>query len=422
MRRSPAGLLILLLSLSALAVAPASADASALDLFGYGGRSPALAGTGISFTDSFDALYTNPAGLSEARQKRMSVGFMASDFDLHYALKDRDVDPVMGVIVGGDVPIPFGGALKDRITIGIGLHVPPLLLSRAVAPLPGEPFLALLEHRGQVVAFMVGAGARITRHISVGIASLSLAALGGFIDVSADPTKRFTSTAEQQLLVDYAPIAGVRWRPSKKLSAGLVYRGQSAAKFDILVTNMIGDALPVTLPAIRVRGYSQYDPRMVEAEASYQVLPRLAVTGALAWKQWSSFPPPTEDPVIDAPPRVRPGFSDTFVPKLAARFTLNPKVELRGGYRLEMTPAPEQTGRENLLDNTRHIVTAGAGFKFAPNGVPIRIDAYVQAHFLAPRTSTKDQTLAPEDRDPTYLSVSSSGKILVGGLTFGVDL
>jgi long-subunit fatty acid transport protein len=286
--------------------------------------------------------------------------------------------------------------LNYRVSLGIGLHVPPLLLSRARAPFPGDPFLALLENRGQVVAFMVGGGVRVARTVTVGIAAVALAALSGGIDVAADTTKRFASTSEQQLLIDYAAVIGARWQIKPKLSVGLVYRGVSKAPFDILVTNMIGDALPVTLPAIRVRGYSQYDPAMVEAEGSYEVARKVTVIAALAWKRWSAFPPPTEDPVIDAPPRVRPGFSDTFVPKLAVRYFAKKNLEFRAGYRLEMTPAPEQTGRENLLDNTRH--------------------------FLVGRVSVKDQTLPPEERDPVYLAIGSGGRILVGGFTLGVDL
>src|SRR5207253_1997098 len=115
-----------------------------------------------------------------------------------------------GVVVGGDVPVPFGGALKERVSLAFGLHVPPTLLSRAYAPLPGDPFLALVENRGQVVAFMLGFGVRATNKLSFGLGALALAELGGQIDVAADATKRFTSTAEQQLLIDAAPLIGAR--------------------------------------------------------------------------------------------------------------------------------------------------------------------------------------------------------------------
>ena len=405
-----------------LVLLPASARASALDLFGYGARSPGLAGTGASYTDSYDALYTNPAGLAYARRTRLSVGFMAADYHVRIASRSREVDRVYGIVIGGDVPIPFGGALRDRVSFSMGIHVPPTLLSRARSPFPSDPFLALVENRGQVVAFMLGFGARITRTVAAGVGVISLAALGGQIDVSADASRRFTSTAEQQLLIDAAPVLGVRWTPRPRLALGLVFRGESKTPFDILVTNMIGDALPVTLPAIRVRGFAQYDPSMVELEGSYHLSPRLHAIAALAWKHWSSYPPPTEDPVIDAPARPRPGFSDTFVPKLAARYFVRPCTELRAGYRLELTPAPEQTGRENLLDNTRHILTLGAGWQLLAGSVPLRFDVYLQGHFLQTRRHHKDQTLDPADRDPNWIRISSGGQLLVGGFTMGVDL
>ena len=43
------------------------AQASPLDLFGVGGRSPAMAGTGVADTSSYEAAFLNPAGVDLRR-------------------------------------------------------------------------------------------------------------------------------------------------------------------------------------------------------------------------------------------------------------------------------------------------------------------------------------------------------------------
>src|SRR5215468_7666894 len=129
----------------AAASATTDAAASPLELFGFGGRSPALAATGVAFADDFDCVYLNPAGLSEVRGRRLSLGTLFGSFSLSGV--DRPVDDAVGVEVGGAFRLPLGGALEDRIGVGIGLYVPTQLLNRARAPRPGTPFFAVLENR-----------------------------------------------------------------------------------------------------------------------------------------------------------------------------------------------------------------------------------------------------------------------------------
>src|SRR5688572_30821203 len=172
--------------LVALAVAIARpAGASTLDLFGFGIRSPALAGAGVATADDYEAVYSNPAGLAEARRKRATVGFVASDFRLELGADDAG-GLGTGTILGGVVPMPLGGWAKDRVGFGLGMYIPTDTLTRVRAPFPGAPSFALLDTRTRVIAIQVAAGIRLTERWSAGLGIIALAALTGGIDVTTD--------------------------------------------------------------------------------------------------------------------------------------------------------------------------------------------------------------------------------------------
>ena len=113
----------------AVALAWAStADASPEDLFGWGPRSPAMGGTGAAASYGADATYTNPALLSLVHHNVLTLGYSGATFNLHAdggGLPGRvSVIPAKGFVVGAEVPIPFGGMLKDRVAVGMAFYTP----------------------------------------------------------------------------------------------------------------------------------------------------------------------------------------------------------------------------------------------------------------------------------------------------------
>jgi long-chain fatty acid transport protein len=391
------------------------AAASPLQMFGIGGDSPARGGTGCADATGYDGLYLNPAGLAGRPAKRFTLGTLFGDFELHGV--DRTVEAAVGIEIGLALPVPFGGAWTDRFGFALGFYIPRNVITRARAPRPGTPFYALLENRSQTVGVQAGLGVKLSERWSVGVSVLTLAALTGTIHVASDPAGRFTTTSEEQLITDIAPILGVRWKESPRLSLGLTTRASSQSAYDIDVTNELGEVLPVTLPELRFAGIAQYDPLTVAAEAAWRPTPAWLVAGQLAWENWSRFPLPTENPVAAMPAQAPTGYHDVVVPRLGAAWTHDAAggwaLTLRGGYFFAWSPAPEMTGAQALLDNHRHVFSLGFGLAAAQAAVPIHVDAWFQWHALVPRHN---------DRPEGTPDVDTSGSILVGGLTLGVDL
>lgn len=404
---------------------PATVAASPLELFGFGARSPALAGTGVASTDGFESVYLNPAGLARVPGKRATVGGMFGDFRLERDGEDTGTDPARGVVIGGELPIPLGGAMKERVGLGFGFHVPGVAIARVRQPFPGTPDFTLLENRSHVIALQIATGIRITDRLDLGLGVITLASLGGAIRVSTDSAGRFTTTSEQKLLTQFAPVLGARWRARDGLDLGAVLRVESRSDYDIGVTTDIADVVPIQLPPIQIAGTAQFDPLTVAVEAAYLVRDDLLLTAQLQWQHWSAFPLPTLEPTPESTAQDPPGFHDTVVPRTSVEWTrrLGPvALAARVGSAFMMSPAPASTGRQSFLDNHRLIGAVGLGIGFPGSTVPLRVDLWFQHHYLIPRSHTKDAAAFDPGEVIPFDTMKSSGEVLVGGLAVGLDL
>ena len=399
------------------------ARASTLDLFGFGMRSPALAGTGVATANDYEAVYANPAGLAEATEKRATVGVVAADFRTKM---DGDIvgEPSSGTVLGGVVPMPLGGWAKDRIALGFGFYVPNEALNRVRAPFPGVPQFALLENRTHVIAIQLAVGVKLDERLSVGAGVIVLAALRGGIDVTTDANANFSTDSEQRLIAQFAPVAGARWRASPRLTYGLVVRAPVRSDYDVVVTSDLGDALPLDLPEIRIAGTAQYDPLTIAGEAAWRPRRDLLLVGQLAYARWSAYPLPTKNPVEATPAQQPPGFGDRPVPRVGVEWTRRAgplDLAVRGGYAFLWSPAPEMKGQQSLLDNHRHVI--GLGFGGALSGsVPVRLDLFTQWHRLQFRRHIKDPDLQQPGEMPAFERISTKGNVLVVGAALGLDL
>jgi long-subunit fatty acid transport protein len=397
-----------------------------MDLFGFGGRSPALAGTGVASSTDYEATFLDPAGLADAHRKSATLGFLYGSFALTLAGQRTDTAPARGSVIGGVVPMPLGGVLKDRVGLGFGFYVPLDTLNKAKAPFPGDPSFALLANRSQVIAIQVGVGVRLNPRWSVGVGVIALAALKGTLSVTSDPAGRFTTFSEEKLVTQLAPVIGTRFhRPGSRVTYGATLRMQSRSDYDIQVLTDLGSAIPITLPAIRIAGNAQFDPLTIAAEAAWQWQPDVLLSAQLAYQRWSAFPLPTENPVKSDPAQAPTGFHDIAVPRFSLEHTRTmggAHVALRAGYAFLWSPAPEMTGRQSLLDNNRHLGSLGVGVAWPEASVPLRVDLWVQGQYLMFRANRKDPGLFGPGQAIPFDEASTRGHILAAGLTIGVDL
>jgi long-chain fatty acid transport protein len=397
MRRLLAALIVLLLT--------SAAEASGPDLFGMGPRGGALAGSGIAEGDGWEQAYANPAGLVDARRRRLTLGYVGARYHLFLDDTRRGVTPSNAVLLGAVLPLPFGGLLKDRVALGLAFYLPTGFITRARAPFPETPRLSLLDDRSQVVSICVSAGFHLHDRVDLGVGVLALAALVGQIVVSTDAGGNATTLSNQELETRLSPIVGLRVRATRRLRFGLTYRGESKAEYDVSLITNLGARLPITIPTLLLRGVAQYDPHQLQLEAAVRLGPATIFAG-LGWKHWSGYPVPSEDPTKGSPPQPDPGFHDTVQPRVAVEATrpLPRGLGLIGrlGYAFELSPADPHTSSA-YIDADRHIIGLGGGLSWVRGRAGLHLDVVGQWQHLA-------------------RAVRASGDLGFFGATIGVDL
>ena len=402
---------------------PLNAHGSALDLFGYGARGAALGGAIATSARGHSAVYYNPAALTLATAPSFSIAFQHASFDLSINGLNHPTQSSPALILGFGIPLPFGGDLANRISLGFGFVLPQGAILLARTAKPSEPSFILLETRAQTLSAQLALGIRVLDKLSIGVGALALATLEGSIDAGPSITGEVSAQVQDSLIAHFAPVVGVLVGPYWDFKFALSWRGESLAKYSIPVTAELGTSVEIPIPPLNIAGTAQYDPHQARAEISYHGLEFISLSLAATYKGWSNFENPIEYPAASEtyPAQPEPVFEDTLVLHTGIEAHINWKSclwEPRLGYTFEPSPAPQQTDFHNYLSNDRHILGAGLGIGYSD----FTLDFAGQVHALTPRTHQKDAALADQEPlNPGYPSVSHRGYIFLWAAELGVQ-
>jgi long-chain fatty acid transport protein len=381
-----------------------------------------MGGSGAASAGDWEASYANPALVSRARSNLLAVGLQGAVFDLR--AEDGGLGSfggrvsalaAKGVVVGAAVPVPLGGALRDRVGLGMALYTPSDTLVRAHIPYPETPSFPLLADRAQSLTLRFGAGADVGYGVRVGAGFAVLAELLGAIAVNG-AGGMVTSSVQDQLVATYSPTFGAAWElPLERAPGGApawrvgaVWRGPLQARFDVTVDASMLSSL--SLPPLHIGGVAQYDPEEVSVEVARERDSWVFAAG-VTWKRWSAYPGPFEPTVVCpggdscaalSPPQVR--LTDTVVPRVGVERTFDlPRraaARLRGGFFLEPTPVPSSLPSSQaydaraqalgdvptrFFDAARAVLSAGGGVDLGDHA-PVAVDVFAQWHWLLART------------------------------------
>lgn len=404
-------------------------QASPQDLFGHGARVSAMGATGAASVVGPESVWANPALLSLGRQRTLSLGFQAASFQLRArgeGLPGKiDAEPMRGMLIGAMLPLPFTGALKDRVAFGFSFFTPTNVIVRGRVLYPETPQFPLLSDRSQSVTIQAGLGVDLGRGIRVGVGVAALAAIAGTVIVATDTSGSVGTKVDDQLVASYAPLVGINYDLSADYRLGITYRGRLEARFAVRIE--VYDLGSLTVPPFNIAGLAQFDPWQVQAEiARVRGLWKAAL--GLTFKRWSRYPGGPEPTVLCPPERPdclalrpeAPGFHDTIVPRIGVEREVITRegwaIAARAGYFFEPSPAPEQQGTARLFDNSRHALTLGGGFALR-GSLPLSLDLFAQMHLLSPR----EHAMALDDAKTMYGTAKTSGSLWVGGAVASVE-
>ncbi|MBI4701904.1 MAG: hypothetical protein HY744_12260 [Deltaproteobacteria bacterium] len=414
-----------LVGLAGLLCAPALL-ASPQEVLGFGHRSMGMGTTGAAVGEGVDTVYANPALLSASHDLALQLGLVGAAFDLRAAgvggPASISYPPLRANTIGGLLPLPLGGLLADRVTLGLGFLTPFDVIVRGRILYPERPQF-LVADRVQSVAVQAALGADLGYGVRVGGGFMALAALSGSVLVATDASGRVGTRVEDTLVASYAPIVGASYELGRGYRVGLVFRGELVARFNVVI--VAEDLGQITIPPLNISGVAQYDPWQIGIEAARVAGPWRLAVGA-TYESWGAYPGPLEatvrcqdaaepDTPCSAPVPPDPGYHDTVSPRLGLerRLALAPaaSLRLRAGYALEPSPAPPQGGAHNYFDCTRSVLTLGWGAALGRPPAPLELDGFAQAHVLHPRTHEKRVASGA----PTDGEVVSSGFVFAGG-------
>ena len=423
-----------LAALAATSFGAASASASPEDVFGFGARSSALGATGAADAQGYESVYGNPALLSLARRRSVTIGMISGLFDL--SAKDKIAyEPLHGSVIGAVLPVPFGGFLKDRVALGLGFFTPFNLVVRGRILYPERAQFPIAD-RTQSVAVQAGIGIDLGHGFRIGGGFAALAALSGTVLVATDASGRIGTTVDDTLVASYGPIVGASYDIGDAWRVGVTFRGKLVGRFDVVIN--VKDLGDLTVPPLNISGIAQYDPLQVAVELARVKGPWRGAVG-LTYKRWSAFPGlaeatvrcPLFDPAMpgqpfmdscSALPAEKPGWHDTVVPRAGVERTFEPaanvEMAVRGGFFFEPSPAPAQTKTSNIYENARAAFTLGYGVELGPQSARFAIDGFGQAQALIPREHVKEKGVAADN--PGAPRAKSGGWIGAAGVTVGV--
>jgi len=434
------------LAIGAFLGAESIAHASPEDLFGYGTRTSGMGATGVAHAQGYEAAWHNPALASTIRSNKLTLGYGGAVFALEATGAGlpghTSVQPAKGFFIGADLPIPFGGKLRDRVGIALAFYTPSDVIVRGRVLYPEKTQFPMLSDRAQSLTIRAGLGVDIGWGIKAGVGVAALAEIVGTVVAATDVTGRVGTRVENQLIATYAPIFGATYDLPQHLRIGVGFRGTLDARFAVVVDGSKLSTLAI--PLFNISGLAQYDPAQVAAEIARVDPDGLNVLALqFVYKRWSDFPGFLEPTVVCSEggagacglvPPVIP-WRDTFVIRAGAEqgFALAKGVTLkgRGGAFFETSPLPSDVpGSEafdvpskavvpvptRYFDSNRFAVTTGLGLSLDKPLPPVDLDFFAQYHILMPREIT---SVGSPDGTATSKG-ESSGHIKVFGFTGGV--
>lgn len=390
-----------------------------------------MGGTGAAIGSGFDTVHANPALLSLSRRRELNLGFQSAYFALRMSgpsgSQQLPAEPLRGALIGATLPIPFGGILEDRVTLGAGFFTPADVIVRGTMLQPERPQFPILPDRAQSVAVQTALGVDVGHGVRVGAGFTALAGIVGTVQVGTQASGQVGTLIDDQLVATYAPVVGASYDLGRGFRIGATYRGKLEGRLDVVIH--VSDLGSITVPPLNIAGIAHYDPAQVQLEVGHVTDTFRAAMG-VTYKRWSRFPGAVEPTVICpedrpdcgayVPPKVE--FRDTFTPRLGLAWRQLARkgvsLHLRGGAFFEQSPLPEQTEAPNLFDNHRLALTLGYGLELDEPLPRLRLDLVAQRHFLLSRDHEKGPSVAQDN--PGFPEVTSSGAVTMAALVMGV--
>ncbi len=379
-----------LLLLSSLVLVTASeASANPLTMFGSGARGASMGGALTAGARDGSANFYNPALLATIPNLEIDLSYRAARPDLRLNGEDVGVDVARGTQISVAVPGEIAG---HRIGAGVSAYVPDQQLMRIRSLSQTQPRFALYDNRAQRLYINVNLSVAIGDKLSIGGGLSYLAATSG--GVTLEGRVGFPDANDSELVLDMDvdittnpyPVGGIAYQLKPWLRIGAAFRGEVQPVTDLRI-DIVGDIGSagrepiVSNAAVNLRSISlsHFQPAEFSLGAEAWLRTGLVVVADLSLHRWSRFANPAarlesalelgqfnEFVTPPAAASLAPvNYHDILIPRIGLEWLALDRrhvaLHSRAGYSFEPSPAPEQIGLTNFVDNDKHTISAGLG-------------------------------------------------------------
>ena len=422
----------------------ATASAQMDQVFEEQGVSPRDTAMGNAFSgvaNDYTAAYYNPAGLFQVRKTQISVGYkyiqpvlylrMPTAYGMNFTDYPNTRLLTLGLTSDLNFPRFLNPKITSRVSFGLAIAISNYLKSFTTYIAPEVPYFARYSDR-QVALLSIYAGLsiKITDWLAVGASMVpaTVTKLSAAVLTLTD-LQHMKWTSRQAIIsrsVTIAkPVVGVMFKPPvwwfrDHLSIGLVWRdevqgddgtGKSRA-FTQLVFADGTSYKNIPYADNPVYGLTGFSPTQVTLGFGVYPIHGMTIAVDETWKRWSRW-----RNFMHLHPS--PLWNDTFQTRIGIEhvWTFNYmwvySVAVRGGWYYEPSPVPDRPSSWNLLDNDKHVVSAGMGMEIGHVlgffTAPVTFDLAYQQHILQQRTdANQGDDLFPRMRYGGYLYALSA--------------
>lgn len=434
--------------IASLVCAATPASASMEDSIGLGPRATALGGSMAARAGNFSAVYYNPAGLVRGSDLRpdlpgfveLSLGFVFSEPVVSVTgFNGNELEPVVelpatiGLLFG--TRFDLGHAFNvDGLNFGLSVFLPSNLFRWSIHPDDEIQWLFLTD-RTQHVAISMGIGWQATPWLSLGVGLQVLFDVESLnygrvtdVEINEDPQTGDTSFQvgtqlgeEVTVLGRASPTFGMTFMPLDELSFSLVYRARNQAD-DWGNTRIQG------VPGLGDLGYNHlfahyFSPHQGTVAVCAQVTPALSLSADLTYARWSEALTTNRNTFGTG------YFGDTWRPAFGIEWFPTTGVDVLLGYQFVRTPYENFGGPTNLLENDRHVSSAGVtlymGELFGHPEIDLSLSLAMQVSILPENEESKDFRRFESDDDlasnPGYPGYRYGGWIPAGVISFEAE-
>ena len=434
--------------LGALVVAPREARAGAFEVLGFGPAGVAEVNARAARADDGTAAFYNPGGLALGRGTSIEIAPTLGISALSAQGRALGLEDPFGVAIAIAVTVPFEGALKDRIRLGLGGYVLPSGLLHLVARSGETPFFPYYDNRTQRLAVVPALAVKVTERLGIGVGLDVLGGVSGPAVVQPGASGATESRLELEATTRAAVHAGVRFDLSPRVRLALAFRQRFAAPARVTTTAEIA-GIPLAVSVASESGL--FDPMAVVLASSFD-LGRATVEVDATWSAWSTYEGPFASvraslPGLDIGSKLPAGIARDVVSLRAAAsyrvaITAGAELTLRAGAGAEpamLKGLPQ--GRTNLLDGDK--VFGGLGVSLAVRdvlavrairaglglGTQVVLASSQEKRACAAVPCPADTVAGPDAMSPSagianpgFPRLEGGGALWVGSLGIGVDL